>query len=326
MGSLFKRVSKRMHMTWTKLVSDCGFSPYLAWLRLVDELGGRIGFATAAKRAHDQKDQWIQAYLKRRLRSVLETYAADTDRGIGQQNAPIWVCWWTGEDTAPALVKQCLRSIRAHAGTHPVCLIDRETYRQYVTIPAYMLQKVKTGQMGPAHLADYIRVSLLAERGGLWLDATMFCAADIPEEYFEMPVFTCKSETQDCGYLSKMRWVTFVLGGYAGNMFYRYLKAAFEEYWSKEKAAIDYLFFDHIIELGWNEIPAVKVALESVPLNNVHRDDLQAAMNAALSADQFDDVLCEDTVLYKLSWRETYSPVTAEGEKSVYAAFLEKEI
>ena len=61
-------------------------------------------------------------------------------------------------------------------------------------------------------------------------------------------------------------------------------------------------------------------------INNIHRDDLQAAFNAKLPADQFDNIIKDDTVLYKLSWRETYSLSTAEGRKSIYAHFLEMDI
>ena len=45
-------------------------------------------------------------------------------------------------------------------------------------------------------------------------------------------------------------------------------------------------------------------------------------MNAALPAEAFESVLSEDTTLYKLSWRETYSMETEDGRPSVYAHFL----
>lgn len=60
--------------------------------------------------------------------------------------------------------------------------------------------------------------------------------------------------------------------------------------------------FDYIIHIGVSEIPAFKKCIEN---NNIHRDDLQVAFNARLSANQFDDVAKEDTELYKLLWRES---------------------
>ena len=187
-----------------------------------------------------------------------------------------------------------------------------------------MLEKVKVGKMGLAHLADYIRVSLLEKYGGLWLDATIFCASEIPWEYFSSPFFTCKSEEKECGYISRMRWVTFVLGGRSGNVFFEYLKDAFELYWEKYDLAIDYLFFDYIIDMGYRKVPAIKELIDNVQPNNLRRDDLQAAFNAHYAEDLYDEVVKADTVLYKLSWRETYGKETEDGGKSLYGAFLER--
>lgn len=185
-----------------------------------------------------------------------------------------------------------------------------------------MLNKVEAKQMGLAHLADYIRVKLLSEYGGLWLDATIFCSDTVPESCFDIPFFTCKSPRQDCGYVSEMRWVTFCLGGWKGNVFFRFMADAFERYWQESPRAIDYLFFDYIIELAYNQLPVLRKLIDSVPENNLHRDDLQAAMNAALPAAEFDNVLQPDTVLYKLSWRESYAEKAANGEDSVYTLFI----
>ena len=95
-----------------------------------------------------------------------------------------------------------------------------------------------------------------------------------------------------------------------------------EEYWKHQDRAIDYLFFDHIILPAYENLPAVRELLDSIPDNNIHRDDLQAAMNAALPAEDFESVLQPDTALYKLSWREVYSETTADGQDSIYHRFI----
>lgn len=322
MRTFIQKVGKRIKSTVHAFRNDCRISVYLALLRVADELGGRLKLKKLSTAAHARKDQWILNYLKKKLQPILDEYKNVSATGGYQKDAPIWVCWWTGEQKAPALVQQCICSIRRNAGTHPVHIIDRKSCADYIFIPEHMLQKQKSGQITLAQLSDYIRVSLLSEYGGLWLDSTIFCSQAIPESYFEDPLFTCKSEEQECGYISKMQWTSFVLGGWRGQPLFRFMRKAFEEYWRTEKVLIDYLLVDYLIALAKQEIPYVDQCLEAVPINNPHRDDLQAAMNAALPAEQFEDVLCEDTVLYKLSWRESYSMTTAEGRKSVYARFF----
>lgn len=323
---LSERIKGRIDMTVSAFRQDCRFSSRLAIYRMIDDLCWRAGLRRISSYFHDKKDQYIQDYLESQLKPILEKYAHDTELGAPADNAPVWICWWSGEETAPPLVRQCIRSIRRQAGSHPVHLITKTTYQKYLSIPQIMLDRVESGTMGFAHLADYIRVTLLAQHGGLWMDATMYCSKSIPKQCFSLPVFTCKSEPMESRYLSKHEWVTFCLGGYSKNVFYRFLSGAFEAYWTKNAYAIDYLFFDHMIYLAKAHLPAVKACMESIPANNVHRDDLQAAMNAALSAEMFDSVLSADTALYKLSWRETYSMETEDGKPSVYAHFLNMTI
>ena len=322
MEHLTKRIGRRILMTAESFRSDAHFSLYYALLRIIDDFSSRLHFSKIACAAHTAKDNWIIKTLTKQMLPVIEKYNNDQSSGCFEENAPIWICWWTGEKTAPPLVKQCIKSIRAQAGTHPVYFIDQSTYMKYLKIPQYILQKSEAGQMKLAHLADYIRVALLYEYGGLWLDATIFCANRIPENYFSYPFFTCKSLTQSCGYLSQMRWTTFVFGGWKGNIIFRYLKEAFETYWKIYDRAIDYLFFDYLIEIAMRNLPAIKKYIDQVPVNNLHRDDLQAAMNRAEPAEQFDRIIQEDTVLYKLSWREQYSLETACGRPSVYAYLI----
>lgn len=323
MKTLASKIKRRVSLLTNNFKSDCHFSILYALLRVIDELGGRFHLNKISNMAHAKKDKWILNYLERKLGDLIQKYKNTGDVGVFEENAPVWVCWWTGVETAPDLVKQCIKSIRKQAGSHPVHIIDKNSYSVYINIPDYMMSKVKNGQMGIAHLSDYIRVSLLEKYGGLWLDSTIFCASSLPESYFNLPFFTCKSNPTACGYLSQMRWTTFVLGGWKGNVCYRFIKEAFEEYWSQEQAAIDYLFFDYLIELARCEIPAISALLENVPNNNLHRDDLQAAMNQAIASENFERIIKSDTVLYKLSWRETYRLRTLDGSESIYQYFLD---
>ena len=178
------------------------------------------------------------------------------------------------------------------------------------------------GLMGLAHFTDYLRVCLIEKYGGLWLDATIFCSEQLPNDYFTLPFFTLKSPYRETRYISKYRWTTFCLGGWRHNQFFLFMKDALEEYWLKNDYAIDYLFFDYIISIARDNNVFIRDLMDAVAENTPHRDDLQAAMNAALPAEQFENVINKDTTLYKLSWRETYSELTADGKPSIYNRFL----
>ena len=326
MINLLRKITHKINSYKKQYREDLRFSSKLARYRLFSDVLHRLRFRKTAKKFKIKYENWLKKFIADKLKAVVEKYKSDDCLGEFSQEAPVWVCWWTGVDTAPALVKQCINSICKNCGKHTVYMITKDNYFDYIDVPDYMLQKSEAGNMKLAHLADYIRVSLLEKYGGLWLDATIFCSSELPEDYFNIPFFTCRSQTQECGYISQMRWVTFVLGGWKGNVVDRFLKEVFEQYWKTEDSAVDYLMFDYFIELGYDRISGIRKCIENVAFNNLHRDDLQAAMNEALPAGDFDKIIKNDTVLYKLSWREKYSPTTADGNKSIYGFFVDTDI
>ncbi len=325
MKSLWARLKRKINMTSAQFKVDRRFSLRLAVLRLSDDLCHRFRMEGAAKRLHDAVDKCILEYLSGAVGQTISKYKDCDDVGVFTENAPVWVCWWTGEESAPPLVRQCIRSIRNSAGTHPVHLITQDNCSSYLDIPGFIIDRVKDGRMCIANFTDYLRVSLICKYGGLWLDSTIFCSAQIPEVYFEAPLFTCKSAWRESRYISHYQWTSFCLGGRKGNVFFSFFKEAFEEYWAKHDSAIDYLLVDYLIYLGKENIPAVRRSFDDVPINNPHRDDLQAAMNAALPSAEFWNIIKEDTPIYKLSWRETYAETAADGSDTVYKCFLNME-
>lgn len=323
MSSLFERISGRVKMTSKSFRSDLNFSLKYALLRVGSELGGRLHLRGLSRRCTDQKNRWIETYLKNSLASVLGKYQMDDELGRAEANAPIWVCWWTGEETAPLLVKQCIASTRRNANGHPVHLITKDNYAQYIDVPEYILKRFAAGKMCVAHFSDYLRFSLLAKYGGLWLDATIFCSQRIPDYIFKMPLFTCKGRTGQGEYWSDFKWTTFCFGGYQGCVLFRALRDSLDAYWKVHKVAIDYLMLDYVIKLLYTGNVCLGKTMDAIPDNNLQRDDLQAAMNAALPEERWGEVVRPETVLYKLSWREKYQEETPDGKKTVYRHLME---
>ena len=319
---MFFKIKRKLKTFFKNWKADVCFSRKLARYRLLDNLFSCLRLKRISDKYFEKETQFIIDYLKKDTEDIIEKYKDADYEGVFTANAPIWVCWWTGIDSAPQLVQQCVKSIKKNSGSHTVNFIDKDNYMNYIDIPDFIMRKQKEGKMGLAHFADYLRVSLLEKYGGLWLDATIFCSEIIPEEYFLNPFFTLKSPYRESRYVSHFQWVTFCLGGWKGNVFYSFMKEVFEQYWEKENLAIDYLFFDHLIYIARESIPSIKKHMDAVPENTPHRDDLQAAMNACLPAEGFEKIIKDDTTLYKLSWREKYSECTPAGKESVYGYFI----
>lgn len=274
-----------------------------------------------------KKTDYVLEYLKIRYGYVFTKSVNEENKGENATSTfgkPIWICWLDGIDQAPLLVQKCVSSIKKNAGNHPVNIITQDNYTEFVTLPKYIIEKKEKGMIGAAHFSDVLRVCLLAQYGGLWLDATIYCKEKIPEDYFENDFFTCKSEPCDVGCVSRNQWTTFCLGGTKGCIMFQVLRNFFFEYWKNEDCAIDYLFFDDAIEVARECVPEINHLIEAVSYNNLERDCLIQRFAAPWEKGCVDDLLVGTTIMFKLGYREKQflNEFTNKGEPTVYAAFL----
>lgn len=124
----------------------------------------------------------ISRIIPRYFKRYLPAAAAIPERKVvkDDKNEKIWTIWFQGEDKAPKLVKACFRSVRRHC-KQELIVLDDKTIFDYITLPQEIVDKYKAGKIAHAHFADICRVELLYEHGGIWLDATAFVTAPLPE-------------------------------------------------------------------------------------------------------------------------------------------------
>ena len=87
----------------------------------------------------------------------------------------VWTCWLQGFDNAPAMVQVCQESMRRYITDREIIQLTYENYKDYVTLPEHIVRKYERGQIPPALFADLLRLEVLIQYGGTWMDATMLC-------------------------------------------------------------------------------------------------------------------------------------------------------
>ena len=60
---------------------------------------------------------------------------------------------------------------------------------QYYQLPEYIIDKHKKGYISNTELADILRVSLLSDFGGIWIDATIFIPNHLPDDVLKYNFF-----------------------------------------------------------------------------------------------------------------------------------------
>lgn len=212
----------------------------------------------------------------------------------------IWVYWWDGFDSAPEIVKACISSIRQAAGDVEVILLDKNNYSNYVQLPNDIIKKHTDGIIGHAHYSDIVRLSLLAEYGGLWMDATLYCSRKLPDDIWNREFYTCKQENEDSLVPSKLRWAGWLLGGAPDFPLFSFARDLLIAYWRRYDAVIDYLLMDYVFDVAYETLPEVKAAIDLLPSNNPKRHQLMKHINEQYRPEFFEG---DETFVYKLSYR-----------------------
>jgi hypothetical protein len=147
-------------------------------------------------------------------------------RPIDFQSLPrtLWIYWDQGEENAPFLVKHCILSWRLHNPEWDIRVLDRRTLTKTIDLGSLILRRDIPLQA----LSDVIRVKLLTLHGGVWVDASLFCAYPLvswlPDFYIEH-FFAFSSQKRD------RVMTTWFLAGDAGSELLRQWTDDMIEFW-----------------------------------------------------------------------------------------------
>jgi len=262
--------------------------------------------------------QWLTRHFQELLRAYKENVNPVTQNQFAEY--PVWVFWWQGREAMPEIIELCYKSKLRAAGTHSVILLTKDNIREYVEFPEYVWQQFEAKKLRIQHLADMIRVQLIAKYGGIWLDASIYCIDNIPEEIYSADVYSLKHEIDE-QYVSLCRWTTFVIGGLKNNVLCSFLNEFFVEYCKTGKPFIDYYMFDCAIAVAYNNLPKVQDAI----------DKLQMSEKSCYWLDEHLSEYWKDTerelksqgIFQKIAWQQ-YSN-NSFGEDSLYTYLKQKE-
>jgi hypothetical protein len=289
------------------------------------------------------KHHAILNYLQKCYTGIIEQFKnkSNIENPSISPSSTIWVSWWDGEDSMPALVKACYNSIKRYSVKHPVQLITKYNFKNYITIPEFILEKVEKKVITITHFSNIIRANLLYDHGGIWLDSTILALKDISLD--NLPFYTLKAPamksvsvtlTRFAGLCNKeasldlhsvnpqiSRWSGFLFAGNKGNIIFDYMRHILYAYWKDHDDQIDYLLYDYTIALGYDNIPFMKNMIDNVPCSYSEKFELDKNMNIEYSEENFSIFL--STPFHKLAWKVKYNTHTKDGKLTNYGHILE---
>lgn len=115
----------------------------------------------------------------------------DTDRII-------WQYWAQGYGDVPDVVRSCLESVDKYAANYTVVRLTDENLSDYLDLPEFVQQRRAT--YSRAHFSDLLRLILLKTYGGVWMDATIFMTAHIPQEWADSEFMVFRRDPKEPNY------------------------------------------------------------------------------------------------------------------------------
>ncbi|MDQ0974607.1 hypothetical protein QFZ31_004485 [Neobacillus niacini] len=190
--------------------------------------------------------------LEKKYKSRLAAFDKDYDYTLPhEQSNKVWVCWFQGMENAPALVQKCFQSLQENLTDREIILITADNIADYVKFPDFIIDKWEKGQITHTHMTDLLRLELLINHGGLWLDATVFCTCKrdtIPDYYFDSDLFLyqCLKPGRDGHSHLSSSWLMSATTNNKMLMAIRYLCY---EYWKMNTEMLDYFLLHDFISI-----------------------------------------------------------------------------
>ena len=270
----------------------------------------------------------IEEYVNHFMEPIIERYHdwnSEKENITCAGKTPVWCCWWQGTEQMPELVRMCNKRLRQLLPDDEVELhfLTRGNYKEYVELPDYIIEKFQAGKMSITALSDVLRVALLAQYGGFWIDATVFISDYFPMEFVRSDFYAqrmfdpVKWKREAC----KGRWCGFLMGGKAGNIIFCLLRDAFFAWWRIHDSAIDYVILDYFLLAGYRRIPEIRKQIESVSDNNPDVFEMYKVLNEPYTPALVEQ-LTKRTNLHKLTYKMELKPYTEDGTLSLYGFLL----
>lgn len=180
-------------------------------------------------------------------------------------NQTVWAYWDTGIETAPAIVKKCLASTKKMAARmgYDFVLLDKNNLHDYILLPDHIEQKHGKELIGEAHYSDILRISLLAEYGGIWADATLYASDVIPDYILHQPYFMFRAPL--FGNASLGVCSSWFIIAQKGNVIARTVRDSLYRYWEKNNYIVDYFLFHLMLTWIVQNIKECKECWEAMP-------------------------------------------------------------
>ena len=190
----------------------------------------------------------------------------------GGHNNVIWWFWYQGVNNAPEVCKACLASLKHWYPDKKIITIDKDNLSKYVTLPDYINHKHEQGIIDNTKYSNMIRLQLLIEHGGAWIDSTIFFTGRKFEELLDLPLFLFRWSERDVSVSDIHSGIDnwFIVSD-PHNPILELVRDLHYAYWKDHDYLVDYFIFHTFFEMAaqvyrqeWEKVPFMDASLPYV--------------------------------------------------------------
>lgn len=261
-----------------------------------------------------------KAFILRKYRHLFNKYSQENVQEA-PRNSPIWICWWQGEEHMTPLIKGCYNRLLDMAPPdHPVTLISKETFRNYIDIPSEILKKVEQKKLTITQFSDILRFSLIRKYGGLWIDATTWVTRPISPEIFHKSFYSCRITDPTIpawGHVAGGKETPWLLAGYRNSPLFSLCHEIFLAYWKEFRFPFDYALIDYCFITAYEHFPKWREEMDQGADVQNQVFALEPLFNVPFNQENFDKISAS-TPFLKLSYKMGGRPTTEAGDMTYF--------
>ena len=218
-------------------------------------------------------------------------------------------------DNLPELAKICFHSVDCFKGDYTVIRLSDKDIANYLDFPEFIAEKRLNSEFRPVFFSDLLRVALINNYGGIWLDASVLMTAQLPEDLIQLPFFMYSredhSENKDWGLVAdhlyfnwdtnfKVKFLSSIVFGKPKTALSQTLQDLLIYYWQTQNSIEHYFFFQILI----NELKQTNaVAFDFPVVDDTYPHLLQFDLNKPFDKVRYDYII-QKSSLHKLSFHK----------------------
>lgn len=259
----------------------------------------------------------FEAYklLKNKYGNYLNDKEYDYESINGKASKIIWTCWLQGLNNAPDLVKSCSNSVKSNFYGYEKVFLTSDNFEQYVTIDDVIMKKWRDGIISNTAFSNILRLELLINHGGLWLDSTVFCTDNrIPEFISQSPLFV----------YSNWKWIsgdvrpisTWLMSSCKNHVMIKATRDLLVNYWHENDELQTYFIFHMFFQMVIENFP--EVWKRTFKISNLPPHMMQFELGASYNENRFNQ-LKDMSKFHKLTYK---LPLNITDNKTSLYSFI----